>query len=169
MATIQSGVGRIRMFEDFLGNEWPVANTDETPSFGQFRMIGVALGDGDTGITCNEASAPCLSGVGRITTCDEDNHSLGLATAKCFDVGLMGTLVAEARVQFVDLDTKEFYFGFTSENDDAEPVEGGIIHGATTVLTLTATDLCGFLLSAELTEDEMWHMPYNGGTATIRR
>ena len=39
-------------------------------------------------------------------------------------------------------------------------------HGATATLTLTASDICGFLLSSELTEDEMWHIIYAGGTTT---
>ena len=38
--------------------------------------------------------------------------------------------------------------------------------GGTATLTLTASDICGFFLSAELTDDEDWHMVYNGGTTT---
>ena len=41
-----------------------------------------------------------------------------------------------------------------------------MIHGATATITLTASDICGFLLSAELSDDEDWHMVYNGGTTT---
>jgi len=45
-------------------------------------------------------------------------------------------------------------------------LQGALIHGASTTITLTASDLCGFLLSAELTDDEDWHMVYNGGSTT---
>jgi hypothetical protein len=31
---------------------------------------------------------------------------------------------------------------------------------------LTASDICGFFLSAELSDDEDWHTVYNGGTTT---
>ena len=41
-----------------------------------------------------------------------------------------------------------------------------MIHGASTTITLTASDICGFLLSAELTDDEDWHMVYNGGSTS---
>src|SRR5690606_16350660 len=41
-----------------------------------------------------------------------------------------------------------------------------LITGATATLTLTASDLVGFYLSAELDEDEMWHGVYNGGATT---
>jgi hypothetical protein len=168
MTMVQSGVGKVRIFEDFFGAEQPVANTQgattATPFIGGLRMVGETIADTDTGIVSNETT-PCLSGVARLTSPDgtADDH-IGLVTAKMFDVGLMGTLIAETRVQFDDLDTKEFFFGFACENDDDQGLEGDLIHGGTETLTLTAADLCGFLLSSELTEDEMWHCAYNGGT-----
>ena len=62
--------------------------------------------------------------------------------------------------------SEEFYFGLTDVNDDTSILEGNNLHGASTTITLTASDLCGFLLSAELTDDEDWHMVYNGGDTT---
>jgi len=165
MATIQSETGRIRIFEDFEGAECPVADTLSPQTIGKLRLCGETIADADVGATSQEAD-PCLNGVLRLTTSDEDNHSICLTTAKIFTPSLNGTMIAECRVQFDDLDTKEFFFGFSDENDDDQGCEGDLIHGATTVLTLTGSDLCGFLLSSELTEDEMWHMPYNGGTTT---
>lgn len=165
MAIIQSEVGRIRIFDDFTGPEWPLANTDETTHVGVFRLVGETIADGDVGATVNEA-APCLGGVLRLTTADEDTHSVALVTGKMFTPSLNGTMIAECRIQFDDLDTKEFFFGFSNQNDDDQGVEADICHGATKALTLTASDLCGFLLSAELSEDEMWHCVYNGGTTT---
>ena len=165
MATVQSGVGKIRMFDDFVGPEWPIDNTDETTHVGIFRLVGETIADGDVGATINEA-APCLNGVLRLTTSDENNHSVGLVTGKMFTPSLNGTMIAECRVQFDDLDTKEFFFGFSNQNDDDQGVEGDICHGVTEAITLTSSDLCGFLLSAELSEDEMWHCVYNGGTTT---
>lgn len=165
MATIQSGVGKIRIFEDFMGAECPVADTLSPQQIGDLRLCGETIADADVGMTINEAD-PCLNGVARLTTSDEDNHSICLTTGKMFTPASNGTLVAECRVQFDDLDTKEFFFGFSDENDDDQGCEGDIIHGATETLTLTASDLVGFFLSAELSEDEMWHMVYNGGTTT---
>ncbi len=37
---------------------------------------------------------------------------------------------------------------------------------ARTTDSLTASDLVGFLLDSEFTDDEDWHTVYNGGTAT---
>lgn len=166
MATVQSEAGYIEVFEDFKAGEDIVANTAASRAFGEsgLRVVGEGIAEADSGITVLESNG--LNGVGRLTVTDEDNHSCGLVTAKMFDVAKNGPLVAEARVQFADLDTKEFFFGFTDVNDDNQIIEGGIMHGATGTLTLTASDLVGFYLSSELTDDEDWHMVYNGGSTT---
>lgn len=165
MATVQGGPGRVSIFEDFLGAEWTVAETaDDSMQFGALRVIGQGKEQTDSGVVVLESDA--LNGVAQLISTNEAEHSLGLTTAKCFDVAKMAPIVAEARVRFTDLDTKEFYFGFTDVNDDTAILEGGNIHGATTVVTLTASDLCGFHFSAEYTDDNDWHMAYNGGTTT---
>jgi hypothetical protein len=69
-------------------------------------------------------------------------------------------------VQFPDLDTKAFYFGLTDENADTVILEGTNLVAAGASVTLTASDLCGFLLDAEATDDEDWIMVYEGGTTT---
>lgn len=166
MATRQSEFGKIEIFDDFIGPEYTIAETaDDSMNLGAFRVIGQGKEATDSGATIMETD-PNLNGVVCLTTTDESEHSLGLTTAKMFDVALMAPIVAEIRVQFADLDTKEFYFGFTDVNDDTAILEGGNLHGATATFTLTASDLCGFHFSSELTEDEMWHCVYNGGTTT---
>lgn len=162
----QTGYGRVDIFEDFLGGEDIVANTAATRSYGGsgLRVLGQGIAETDSGIVAGETDAN--NGVGILTTTNEADHSCGVATSQSFVVGKMGTIVAECRVQFPDLDTKEFYFGLSDENEDAENLQGSTIHGETTTITLSASNLCGFLLSAELTDDEDWHMVYNGGTTT---
>ena len=159
--------GQIVLFEDFTGPEWIIAETAASGSVGSFfRVVGQGVADTDAGIVVNEAD-PNLGGVGRLTSPNaSDNDAIGLVTSTMFDVGLMGTIVAECRVQFADLDTKEFFFGFSDLNSDTHSMEGVLIHGATTTLTLSASDLVGFLLSSELSDDEDWHCVYNGGTTT---
>ena len=166
MTEVHGAFGRIKIFEDFLAGEDIVANTAASRTFGTsgLRVIGEGIAETDSGITVLESDG--LNGVGVLTTTNETEHSCGLATAKVFNAGKMGTLIAECRVQFPDLDTKTFFFGFSDVNDDTTILEGGTISGATTTLTLTASDLVGFYLSAELTDDEDWHMVYNGGTTT---
>ena len=159
----QSGVGRISLFEDFFAED-DIARVEESRPLGQFTVAGRGCAEVDSGIPSLQADA--ISGVGVMTTTDEVNHTILIGTPIAFDVGLMGTIVAETRVRFVDLDTKEVFFGFSDIDPEDLSVETHILTGATTTLTLTASDICGFYLSAELTDDEDWHTVYNGGTTT---
>ena len=162
----QSGYGKISIFEDFLAGEDIVAATAATRSFGDsgLRVIGQGIAEADSGITVGESDG--LNGVGILTTTNEDAHSCGVTTGKVFDVGKMAPINIECRVQFPDLDTKAFYFGLTDVNDDTTILEGNNLVASGTSLTLSASDLCGFLIDAEATDDEDWIMVYNGGTTT---
>ena len=159
----QSGEGRIRLFEDFFAED-PVSNTATDRALGNFTVAGQGSEDTDSGIPTLNADA--IGGVGVMTTTNEDNHTMLIGTPIAFDVALMGTLIAETRVRFVDLDTKEVFFGFTDIDPSTLSIETDVMTGTTTTLTLTASDICGFFLSAELTDDEDWHTVYNGGTTT---
>jgi len=162
----QSGYGKVVIFEDFLAGEDIVAATAATRAFGDsgLRVIGQGIAEADSGITVGESDG--LNGVGILTTTNEDAHSCGLTTGKVFDVGKMAPINIECRVQFPDLDTKAFYFGLTDVNDDTTILEGNNLVASGTSLTLSASDLCGFLIDAEATDDEDWIMVYNGGTTT---
>ena len=158
----QSDRGRIELFSDFFSED-NIANTAETRQLGPFIVGGQGSAEVDAGVP---SISGVLSGAGRITTTNEDNHTTLVGTNIAFDVALMGPLVAEARVQLDNLDTKEVFFGFTDIDPNTLSIETDVMTGASTTLTLTASDICGFFLSAELTDDEDWHMVYNGGTTT---
>ena len=162
----QSGYGKISIFEDFLAGEDIVAATAASRSFcgSGLRVIGQGIAENDSGITVGESDG--LNGVGILTTTNEDAHSCGLTTGKVFDVGKMAPINIECRVQFPDLDTKAFYFGLTDVNDDTTILEGNNLVASGASLTLSASDLCGFLIDAEATDDEDWIMVYNGGTTS---
>ena len=162
----QSGPGSIRIFEDFMGIEDPIALTAVPRALGPFMVVGQGVAEADAGAPALDSDG--LSGVVRLTTTNETEHTTGLQTNSAFDVALMAPLTAEARVRFSDLDTKEAFMGFTDINiaSDVPSLETNLMTGATTTLTLTASDICGFYLSAELTDDEDWHGVYNGGTTT---
>ena len=162
----QSGYGKVSIFEDFLAGEDIVAATAASRSFGGsgLRVIGQGIAENDSGITVGESDG--LNGVGILTTTNEDAHSCGLTTGKVFDVGKMAPINIECRVQFPDLDTKAFYFGLTDVNADTTILEGNNLVASGTSLTLSASDLCGFLIDAEATDDEDWIMVYNGGTTS---
>ena len=161
----QSGNGRICLFEDFFAED-NIAHTAASRPLGQFTVSGQGCAEVDSGIPTLIHATDSLSGVGVMTTTDEVDHTILIGTPVAFDVGLMGTIVAETRVQFVDLDTKEVFFGFTDVDPEALGLQAAVLTGATETLTLTASDICGFYLSAELTDDEDWHTVYNGGTTS---
>ncbi len=166
----ESGVGGIRMFDDFIGFEIPAASTAApatAPYFtpGGLRVVGQGLADTDSGVLGLDSDG--LNGVVRLTTTNEDKHSVGFTTNAVFDMALNGGISIEARVRFENLDTKAAYFGLTDVvTDGLGIIEAEQMVGATTTLTLTASDLCGFYLSSELTDDEDWHGVFNGGTTT---
>jgi hypothetical protein len=89
-----------------------------------------------------------------------------VGTQAAFDVALSGTLVLETRVQVENLDTKEVFIGFSDIAPETLSIQTDVVHGTGTTITNTASDFVGFLLSAELTDDEDWHAVYNGGSTS---
>ena len=164
----QSGKGRIEIFEDFIGVEEAVAGTTAPPiKLGAYlQLVGQGIADTDSGAVALDSDG--LSGVIQLTTTDEDVHCAGLQTATLFDVGKMGTIVLEVRVRHAAITAAlgETFIGFSDVNTDLAIIEGAICHGDTVTITLTASDLVGFLLAGDLTDSADWHMVYNGGTTT---
>ena len=161
MATVQSSNGRIKLFNDFFGSSDYLALTSDTASLGDFYAGGEGFEDADAGV----AGKSALSGVVALTSANADTDTSFIGTSICFDVGLMGPIVLEARVQVPDLDTKEVFFGLTSILSVDEQLEDIVINASGTTITMPA-DLVGFYLSDELTDDEDWHGIHSGGTAT---
>ena len=161
MATVQSGNGRIRLFNDFFGSSDYLALTSDTAPLGDFYAGGEGFEDADAGVVGKAA----LSGVVALTSANADTDTAFIGTAIGFDVGLMGPITLEARVQLPDLDTKEIFFGLTSVLSVDEQLEDIVINASSTTITMPA-DLVGFYLSDELTDAEDWHGIHSGGTAT---
>ena len=165
----QSGPGQIYLFNDFFTGVdiSGVADNSTTRTFynlGDFRLYGDGVSEIDSGALAIGSDE--LSGVVRLSTTNEDKHACILGTELAFDAALMGTIVIEARVRFNNLDTKDAFIGLSDTVADDLSFEDDMISGASTTITLAASDLCGFYLCAELTDDEDWHMVYNGGTTT---
>ena len=160
----QSGMGRIRLVFDAGGPEFPVANavaygTSPTHAIlGDFALKG-DLAETDTGAV----SISKANGFIRIGGNNEDGKGAALCSEIIFSPALNGTIVVEARLELQALTTRNVFVGLcgTIADDVAEPLTA-----TGTALTLTATDLCGFLLDSQLTDADQWHMPYNGGTTT---
>ena len=161
----EAGPGMIRLFNDFAGPEQLESLTATSHYIGQFRVVGEGFADATVGIVGLESAG--LSGAIRIEAGATDQDSTGLVTSKMFDVALMAPIVMEARVQFNDLNTKEFFFGLSDVNENDVALETDILgRGGNTTITLVASDLVGFFFDAEFTASARWHGVYNGGTTT---
>jgi len=168
MATVQSGNGRIRLFNDFFSVATFLAMTADPASafaypFGDFYGGGEGIEDGDAGFA--PSSAAPLSGAISINSADTDADTAFIGTQIGFDLALMGPITLETRVRLPDLDTKEIFFGLTSILSTDEQLEDIVINASSTTITMPA-DLVGFYWSDELSDDDDWHAIYNGGTAS---
>lgn len=162
----QSGYGRIFLFNDFCGPEIPVANAVAYGTsaggcnyyLGDFAVKG-DLGETDTGVV----ALGITSGAVRISGNNEDGKGVAITTDLVFSPALNGTLVLEARVQMQALTTRSVFIGFcgTIADDVAEPLTS-----VTVTHTLTAANLCGFVMDSQLTAGTAWHTCYNGGSTT---
>ena len=164
MATVQGPIGKIEIFEDFVGAEVPIALTNAFGNIGSLRVIGDGLAETDSGIVGLDSDG--VNGVAQFTTTNEDKHAIGVSTSTMFDVGNMGTIIAEARVRLPAIANREVFFGFSDVNTDTVSLEDDVFHGNGTTITLTASDGAGFLFCSELTDSADWHGIYAGGTTT---
>ena len=156
---VQSEMGKIDLkYQGVAG--WAVANDGVLGNLEDFAVGGQGSEDIDSGII------PVSGGNGaRMTTTNEVDHTIAIGTQNAFSPDLNGPLMLEARVQFNNLATKEAFIGFSDIPLNTVSVQTDIAHGATTTLTNTASDFCGFLLSSELTDAADWHLIHNGGVA----
>ena len=162
----QSDRGKIELFYDFFGED-NIANTATTRALGPFSVGGQGSEATDAGVTTLASDGNIgINGIGRISTTDETEHTTVVGTNIAFDVGLMGPLVAETRIQFDDLDTKEGFFGFADLDLNTVSLETDLTTASGTTFAYQASDICGFYWSSELTDDEDWHTIYAGGTAS---
>lgn len=171
MAIVQGSVGGIRMFDDFVGFNIPIAGTLTSlldPMFtpGGWQLVGQGLDEADAGAI--GLSSDGLNGVVQLTTTNEDIHSTGFQTNSGFDMTLNNGIMLEARVRMAALTARAVFFGISDVRTAGVQILAGEIidNNASTTLTLTASDLCGFYLSSELTDSADWHGVYNGGTTT---
>tara|TARA_R100000306_G_scaffold62222_2_gene67742 strand:+ start:877 stop:1632 length:756 start_codon:yes stop_codon:yes gene_type:complete len=162
----QSGYGRIRYFNDFLGAEIPVATNVAygTTAGGCNYYLGEFKVTGDIDNTDSGAVSLARSGGWiRLTGTDVNGEGLAVGTEAIFSPSLMGTLAIEARVSTQALTARCLFVGFCDANADAvvEPMRStGTTH------TMVASDLCGFIFDSQLTASTTWHAVYNGGSTT---
>ena len=165
MANTVGSVGLMRLFIDFTGERELVSLTDDTHNLGSgFYLGGEGLEDNDTGISIFDSDG--LNGVARIIGGNTDLDCTFVGTATCFKMSTMAPFMFEARVRYPDLDTQMAYIGLTDIATVDDQISDVIDSSTATTLGIAASDLCGFSWSSELTEDEMWHCPFAGGSAS---
>ena len=165
----QGETGQIELFYDFFAGLDISGIADNTTTqtewtIGPFRVFGDGVSEIDAGLF--DPGSDELGGVARLTTTNETEHTTAIGTYLNFDVGTMAPIILEARVQFNNLDTKTAFIGFADTVAADLALEDDMISGTSGTLTLTASDLIGFYLSAEETDADDWHAVYNGGTTT---
>jgi len=170
LSTVQSGVGRIRLFEDFFNvvdnsDQTDNSTVDDMTSIGPFSVFGEGSIEIDSGLL----SQHDLNGVVRATTTDVGDDGTIIGTYNCFDVALMGPIILEARIKFNNISTKRCFFGLTDATGGDEKkdlsIEDDIVASTTLTFTPVASDYVGFLFSSEMTDVDVWHYLYRGGTA----
>ena len=167
MATVQSGVGRIRMFEDFFGAEVPVALSTDVENLGQFRIGGEGIEETSTNGGLVILDSDGLNGIAELTTGDTDLDTIAIMSANCFDVALMAPMVLETRLRLPALSAKAVFIGFSdTAADDVDLGSDVIDYSATTTVTLQTSHICGFYLSSQFGDSEDWHAIHKGGTTT---
>ena len=172
MTTVQGGPGRIRLFEDFFNVVDDSDQTDNSTvrdmnSIGPFSVFGEGFIEIDSGLF--NVSSP--NGVVRATTTNVGDDGTAIGTYNCFTAALNGPIVLEARIEFNNIATKRCFFGLTdAEGGDAKKdlsIEDDIVASTTLTFTPAASDYVGFLFSSEMTDVDVWHYIYRGGSSTM--
>ncbi len=159
----ESGLGKIRLFNDFHNIRGLIGDTADTATQGlePFFAGGEGFEDTDAGLIF--LAGP--DGFATLTGANTDADTSFIGTQISFDIGLQGTIVCETRIQMPDLDTKELFFGITSILSLDEQLEDIVINASATAVTIVA-DLAGFYFSDELTASATtWHGIHGGGSA----
>ena len=159
----QSGVGSIRLFNDFCGVANYLALTADTAPLGDFYAGGESFEVATAGALGLQSDA--LSGVIELLTDTTNLDTIFVGTSVSFDVALMAPIVVEARVRFDALTARAAFIGLTSILSVDEQMDDILDIASATALTLTA-GLAGFFFSSEITASADWYMVYNGGTTT---
>lgn len=161
----QAGPGKVIYFDDFTGGVEAATGDSNAPPLdignSTFELVGQGIADTDSGGVLQGAPKSSML----FTATNEGEHAAGLnSRTSCFDVGLQGTIVMEAYVQQAALTSRQVFIGFSDVKTDLAIIEGAIAKGDTVTVTLTASDICGFLLASELSDGADWHGICNGGS-----
>lgn len=168
MTIKQSGYGKIKLFNDFTGEEIYLPAKVHADALGGLWNIGGGFtikGDDIDDTVCGVVAVEDgLNGQITLETSDAaDGDSLYIATETCFKPSVNAPMVLEVRCETNALTYRQLYIGWTGTMADTQ---SDIASGSGTAITLTESNQCGFLYDVALTTDIEWHMVHKGGTTT---
>ena len=168
MAEVLSGYGEILIFNDFTGEEAYLPAVDHASATGGLWNIGNGLTLKGYNLADDVATASAvedgLNGQITLTSSDAgDGEAIYCTTETCFKPSVNAPMAVECRLEMAALTTRQVFVGFSGTVADAQ---SDICSGATGTLTLTESNICGFLYDVGLTEAVNWYMVYNGGSTT---
>lgn len=163
----QSGYGKIKLFNDFTGEEIylpAVIHADADGALwnigGGFTIKGDDINDAVAGVVAVENG---LNGQITLETSDgADGDSMYITTETCFKPSVNAPMILEVRVETDALTNRQLYIGWSGTVSDTQ---SDIASGSGTSVVLTEGDQCGFLYDVAITAVE-WHMVHKGGTTT---
>jgi hypothetical protein len=168
MTEKHSQYGKIKLFNDFTGEEIYLPAQDHASALGAlwnlgggFTVKGEEINDSVAGIAAVEDG---INGQILCTTSDgADSDSMYVTTETCFKPSVNAPMMMEVRMEQAALTNRQIYVGWTGTMADEQ---SDIASGSGSTITLTESNLCGFLFDASLTTDVEWHMIHNGGSTT---
>lgn len=169
MTVEQSEFGRIRLFNDFTGEEVNTApQVHHAASQGGlwnmghgFTVKGDALNDAQALI---ESVEDGLNGQVTFTSANAaDGDAIYCTTETCFKPSVNAPMILECRCEMAALTARAVFVGFAAVMADAQ---SDLVSGSTSTITYTESNLAGFLYDVGLTTDVEWHMVHSGGTTT---
>ena len=165
----QSGYGKIKLFNDFTGEELQTPpQVDHAATMGALWNIGQGFTIKGEEINDDVADINTvvdgLNGQILCTTSDgEATDSMFVTTETCFKPSVNAPMVFETRMEMAALGDREIFAGFVGTMDDEQST---LLTCSAEAITYTESDLCGFAFDTGLTTDAEWHMVYSGGSTT---
>jgi len=168
MAERHSQYGKIKLFNDFTGEEIYLPAQDHASALGAlwnigggFTVKGEEINDSVSGIAAVEDG---LNGQILCTTSDgEATDSMFVTTETCFKPSVNAPMIFETRMEMAALTNREIFCGWVGSMADEQST---LLTCATEAITYTETNLCGFAFDTGLTTDAEWHCVYSGGSTT---
>ena len=164
----QSGYGKIKLFNDFTGEEIYRPAVVHANALGGLWNIGggfTVKGDDINGAAAAIAAVEDgFNGQILCTTCSAAAaDSMFVTTETCFKPSVNAPMIFETRMEMAALTNREVFAGWVGTMADTQTT---LLTCTTEAIVYTESNLCGFAFDTGLTTDGEWHMVHSGGSTT---